>query len=103
MLSGESELLRKTKERIKAKAKKQAKAMGEATEDDAKALAEERDDEVKRQVGKPRRDLLKHLVEVERKQRSMLTNIEGLSRQVRAATFNKINKEMEDLVESSVN
>jgi hypothetical protein len=48
-------------------------------------------------VQNPRKDLLRELVVVEAKQRKMLNAIENLSRVVRAQTFNRINKQMEDL------
>lgn len=54
--------------------------------------------EVRPLVKDPRKDLLATLVDVEAKQRRMLTGIENLSRTVRAQTFNAINKQMEDIV-----
>jgi hypothetical protein len=53
--------------------------------------------EVKPLVQNPRKNLLSELVIVEAKQRKMLNTIESLSRVVRAQTFNRINKQMEDL------
>jgi hypothetical protein len=99
ILSGESELVRVCRMNAKNERDKIDFLNGGDEAARAKAAREEEEDEIKRSVKHPRRDLLRHLVEVEGQQRSMLTNIETLSRAVRAQTFNKINKEMEDLVE----
>ena len=101
MLSGESELVRMNRKRMKQLKDLASGKAGRDDEASMRADTAEAEDELKRMVSRPRRDLLKQLVEVEAAQRQMLNNIESLSRQVRAQTFDRINKEMEDLVEGA--
>ena len=94
-LSGESELLRLAKaKRDRQKAAEEALMSEEEIE---RRRIEGDSMEVKPLVQNPRKDLLRELVVVEAKQRKMLNAIENLSRVVRAQTFNRINKQMEDL------
>ncbi|GMI21749.1 hypothetical protein TrRE_jg6354 [Triparma retinervis] len=94
-ISGESELLRLAKaKRDRQKAAEEALMSEEEIE---RRRIEGDSMEVKPLVQNPRKDLLRELVVVEAKQRKMLNAIENLSRVVRAQTFNRINKQMEDL------
>ena len=69
-------------------------------EEKERRLKNSEDMEIRPLVKNPRKDLLKALIEVETKQKKMLNTIENLSRTVRAQTFSRLNKQMEDLVES---
>ncbi|GMI45495.1 hypothetical protein TrCOL_g3011 [Triparma columacea] len=94
-ISGESELLRLAKaKRDRQKAAEEALMSEEEIE---RRRVEGASMEVKPLVQNPRKNLLSELVIVEAKQRKMLNAIESLSRVVRAQTFNRINKQMEDL------
>jgi len=94
-LSGESELVRRSREKRRREKEKELALLDE----DARRKREEgEDDEVKPLVKNPRKDLLKKLVHVETRQRQMLKSLEDLSRTVRAQTFNAISKQMEDIV-----
>jgi len=62
--------------------------------------AEEEEEEIL--VKQPRLDLLKELVEIENVQKSvLLTGIEDLSKLARAAAFDRLNKQIEDIVTSA--
>ena len=97
-LSGESELVKRGRVRKQREREKELAVLDEGAR---KRRKESDDEEVKLLVKNPRKDLLKTLVDVETNQRNMLSSIENLSRTVRAQTFNAINKQMEDLVNSS--
>ena len=97
-VSGESKLLTFAKEkRDRQRAAEEALMSGEEKE---RRRKEGDSMEVKPLVKNPRKDLLGELIIVEAKQRKMLNVIENLSRVVRAQTFNRINKQMEDLTDN---
>jgi hypothetical protein len=98
LLSGESELIRRARAKNAREKSKEMEMLGEEAKK-RKANGEDDDMEVRPLVKDPRKDLLKTLVDVEAKQRKMLTSIENLSRTVRAKTFNAINAAMEDIIE----
>ncbi|GMH82829.1 hypothetical protein TrVE_jg2135 [Triparma verrucosa] len=96
-LSGESELIRRARAKKAREKARELEMLGEEAKERL-AMGDDDDLEVRPLVKDPRKDLLATLVEVEAKQRQMLTGIENLSRTVRAQTFNAINKQMEDIV-----